>query len=126
MSKNSILLDASVVLELFLNRSKYDTVQVTLIPYITKCLTPITVGILFYYAEKEKLSMNRAEAFVRNCEVLTIGQSTYDLAEKIYNQNDLEDALQIASALEHNIHCVITLDNAMFKKYHQIISMVKV
>jgi predicted nucleic acid-binding protein len=126
MTKNSILLDASIVLELFLNRPKYDTIQKNLIPYTIKYLTPITVGILFYYAEKEKLSMSRAEAFVSNCEILTIGQSTYNLAEKLYKQNDMEDAIQIASALENNVVEVITLDGAMYKKYHTIIDMVKV
>jgi len=87
-------------------------------------ITPITVGIVFYYAEKEKLDMQIAESLAGSCYILTMSESTYKLASKIYNQKDLEDAMQVACAKENNVQTVLTLDKAMANKYKEIINFI--
>jgi predicted nucleic acid-binding protein len=124
MTKSNILLDASVVLELFLLRPKFEIAKSKLLEYETKYITPITLGILFYYAEREKLDIKRAEMFANNCEILNMDQETYNFALKIYKQNDLEDAMQISCCIQNSIDTIITLDQKMYKKYSELVEMV--
>jgi predicted nucleic acid-binding protein len=113
------LLDASGVLELFLMRTKLESIKSIIQSFDIIYITPITVGIVFYYAEREKLDMKLAEQLVQKFEILPMMQSTYDLALKIYNQKDMEDGLQVAACLENSIPTVITLDK-VFKRNTRI------
>jgi predicted nucleic acid-binding protein len=124
MTKSNILLDASVVLELFLLRPKFEIAKSKLLEYETKFITPITLGILFYYAEREKLEIKRAEKFANNCEILNMDQETYNFALKIYKQSDLEDAMQVSCGIQNSIDTVITLDKKMYKKYSELIDII--
>jgi predicted nucleic acid-binding protein len=120
------LLDASGVLELFLIRSKVEGIKTLIQSFDTIYITPITVGIVFYYAEREKLDMKLAEHLIQEFEILPMTQSTYDLALKIYNQKDMEDGLQVATCLENNIQTIITLDKDFQKKYQNLLTVVGV
>jgi predicted nucleic acid-binding protein len=111
------LLDASGVLELFLMRTKLESIKSIIQSFDTIYITPITVGIVFYYAEREKLDMKLAEHLIQEFEILPMTQSTYDLALKIYNQKDMEDGLQAATCLENNNQTIITLEKDFQKKY---------
>jgi predicted nucleic acid-binding protein len=126
ISKKSILLDASALLELYLRRPKSLEIQNILKEFEEVNITLITVGILFYYAEKEKLDMQIAEFLVETCNILSTSEFTYKIAKQIYNKKDLEDALQIACAKENNIETVLTLDKQMAKKYREIVNIVLV
>lgn len=126
LSKESIFLDASTLLELYLRRPKSLQIQTILAEFDKLYITPITIGILFYYTEKEKLDIQIAEFIVANCHVLTMSDSTYKMAKQIYNKKDLEDAMQIACAKENNIQTVLTLDKEMAKKYGEMINFVEV
>ena len=126
LSKESIFLDASTLLELYLRRPKSLQIQTILAEFDKLYITPITIGILFYYTEKEKLDTQIAEFIVANCHVLTMSDSTYKMAKQIYNKKDLEDAMQIACAKENNIQTVLTLDKEMAKKYGEMINFVEV
>lgn len=124
-SPSGVMLDASVILELFLVRKKYDEVRNIIKEYEVKYITPITIGILFYFAERGKIDMLSAEALVNGCQILNISESTYTMARHLYKGKDLEDAVQIACAIENNISCVITLNKDMQTKYAALIDMVK-
>lgn len=126
LSKGSIFLDASILLEPYLRRPKSLQIQTILAEFDKLYITPITIGILFYYTEKEKLDIQIAEFIVANCHVLTMSDSTYKMAKQIYNKKDLEDAMQIACAKENNIQTVLTLDKEMAKKYGEMINFVEV
>lgn len=80
LSKESIFLDASTLLELYLRRPKSLQIQTILAKFDKLYITPITIGILFYYTEKEKLDLQIAEFLVDNCHVLAISDSTYKIA----------------------------------------------
>ncbi len=124
--KESILLDASALLELYLRRPKSLEIHNILKEFEEVNITLISVGVLFYYAEKEKLDIQIAEFLVETCNILTMSESTYKMAKQIYNKKDLEDALQIACAKENNIETVLTLDKQMAKKYGEIVNIVLV
>ena len=101
-------------------------IQTILAEFDKLYITPVTIGILFYYAEKEKLDMKIAEFLVANCNILTMSDSIYKIVKQIYNKKDLEDAMQIAYAKENNIQTVLTLDSEMAKKYGEMIDFVAV
>jgi predicted nucleic acid-binding protein len=124
-NKQGALLDASGVLELFLMRTKVEQIKTVIKSFDIIYVTQITIGIVFYYAEREKLDMKLVDHLINEFEILPMTHSTYNLALKIYNRKDMEDGLQVATCLENDIETIITLDKDFQKKYQNLLSIIK-
>lgn len=112
-----VFVDANCVLELLLQRVGRNVVLKELSKYEVSCITPVTVGIVLYFAEREKLDLTLVEQLTEHFEIIPLTNQSYLQAKKFYAGQDFEDALQVASCLEANIKTMITLDKGLAKKY---------
>lgn len=114
---NKLFLDTNVLMEIFFKRPKYKQIQDFLESYSNFYISFLTVHIVMYFSELEKLNPKDTFALLENFEILKNDQNTFDLAKDLYDGKDFEDALQIASCLNAGIDNFLTLDKNLAKKY---------
>jgi predicted nucleic acid-binding protein len=121
--KNSVLLDASCCIEIMMKRAKTKDVIKKLEDYGDKYISPTTIHILYYFAEKEKARENLVKNFLFNLGLAIFDETSLYTAQDIYNGKDMEDCLQIATAMTNGIKSIITLDKGMkrFKPYINVV-----
>lgn len=113
-----VLLDASFVIEVLLGRSKMkECIGILELNYIF-CINLLTVHLLFYFGIKSGLRIDEIYDFVKEFKILGLSEEDYLLAINLILDNDLEDALQVANALNSNCDQVISLDSGL-KKYNE-------
>ena len=121
-----ICLDANILIEVILGRKKATACR-ELIQRTTDdiAITILSLDLVMYYAEKNKLSLAPIEQFLRTFIWLAIVESDVDKAFKRYTDDDFEDALQISCALRESCTKFVTLDSALAKKYAKDISVTR-
>lgn len=118
-----IILDANIVLDVILSRRE---VQISNPDKEYLAITPTTLHIIYYYSEKEKIPFNEVASYLNTLEILPFTQKTYDLAMKMADGKDVEDTLQIATAIENEVEKFVTGDKNLAKKYAGLIEFIVV
>lgn len=122
---DTILLDATIIMELFFNRAKrpevlrYMEEQGDKARYVTSILS---THILFYYVESKHINKAAAHAFLAQYGVLDINEADY-LWARANDQDDFEDALQVACALRHGCQKFFTLDRKLVRNHQKHIAV---
>jgi predicted nucleic acid-binding protein len=121
--ENDYLIDASVLVEIV--RDRFDKQKC--LDYLDELngnfyISTLTLSIVWHYATKPQTILNCKE-FLSNFEVLDLTTNEVDLAYQIWNDEDFEDALQVASCLNHNIGKIITRDKGLAGKYSTLIEI---
>lgn len=114
---SGVLIDTNVLMDILLDRehraaAEKMVAQVMHEPGLTLAVSILTVSTLLYYVEKDRLDKHAAHAFLANYKILDMNESDYLWAAD-NDQNDFEDALQVACALRHNCHSILTLDKGL-------------
>jgi len=117
MTKKTLFLDASVMLELVLGRAKTSEILSKIKQFDEVCISMLTVHLIYYFGLKQKMSIPDLDFFIQRFKVLNLTSSSYKIAMQICQDEDFEDALQLACAFENGIKNVITLDNEMANLY---------
>ena len=113
-----ICFDANVLIEIIVDRKNALVCR----DYIDAakddmCTTMLSVDLVMYYAESNKLAIQPIEQFLRLFTWLPMTDSDADWAFKNFGGIDFEDALQIACAVREGSKKFATLDKKLAKKY---------
>lgn len=125
MSRNKLFLDTNILLEILFQRDQEERCIQILQNFEDLYISSTSLVTVYYFCEKYNFDLEVLENFLMSFELLSCGEDEYDFAKKIFAGKDMEDALQIACALNNNISSVLTLDRDMQKKYEGIISFLE-
>ena len=117
-------LDANIVLEILFKRESANFCIEVCKEQESLFISSTSLHTIYYYAEKAKIDLDIVKNMLADINILPVSKSEYDFALEIFQAEDMEDALQVATALNFNIKLIFTLDKAMIKKYSGIISFV--
>lgn len=121
---NEIFLDANILMEILFQRSKYSQIKDIFGNYSNFYISFLTVHILMYYTEIEKLEPANTWKLLENLTILENNQNTFDFAKKIYDGKDFEDCLQVATCLNNNTKNFLTLDKNLAKKHSDKLNII--
>ncbi len=124
MKLKTLFLDTNVVLELLFKRQQVPILLPKLNEYEQVYISFLTVHIVYYFGKKIKLEDWELNFILSRFKVLNQGSTTYEIAKQICKDEDFEDALQLACAIENNIKNVITLDEKMKDLYKNYFNFV--
>jgi predicted nucleic acid-binding protein len=121
---NKVFLDANILMEILFQRTKYTQIAEFLSQNSNVYISFLTIHILMYYTELEKLEVQNTWQLIQNCTILENNQTTFELAKNIYSGDDFEDCLQIATCLSDEITTFITLDKNLAKNHKNLLNIV--
>jgi predicted nucleic-acid-binding protein len=111
------LIDANVLLEILFARKLSDKCEQLLSdPSKEYAISVLTLHIIWYMAERHKLSFENIVDMLSVLTTLPITEPTISLANKRYDMKDFEDCLQAACAETNDCEELITIDKH-FKEY---------
>jgi predicted nucleic acid-binding protein len=115
-----ICFDANVLIEIILERKNAKACR----QYIDSAqadmtTTMLSLDLVLYYTERNKLTIEPIEQFLRLFTWLPLTDSDADWAFRHFNGKDFEDALQVACATREGCNRFVTLDRRLTKKYAQ-------
>ena len=111
-----LFLDANILLEILFARSKIKEVSKVLHDPIYEFYTSVlTVDLLYYFAERDRIERSFVSEIAGLASHLTITGAMIELAQKRYNGKDFEDCLQAICAESNSCDEILTLDQK-FKK----------
>ncbi len=113
-----ICLDANVLIDIILDRQHFKACR----QYIDLAkddmsITMLSLDLIMYYAESNKLPLRPIEQFLRLFTWLPMTDADAAWAYAHYKAKDFEDALQVACALRERCKTFATLDAPLSKKY---------
>lgn len=116
-----ICLDANVLIEIIIERKNAQACR----GYVASVdedmsITMLSLDLVMYYAEKNKLNSTPVEQFLRQFLWLPMSDSDAEWAFKHFANKDFEDALQIACATREGCSKFATLDRGLAKKYTKV------
>jgi predicted nucleic acid-binding protein len=111
------LVDANILLEiLFARRLSNKCEQLLSDPSKEYAISALTLHIIWYMAERHKLSSDHIIDMLSVLTVLPLSEDAIALANKRYDSRDFEDCLQAACAETDNCQEIITIDKH-FQEY---------
>ncbi|MDQ2752748.1 MAG: type II toxin-antitoxin system VapC family toxin [Bacteroidota bacterium] len=116
-------LDANVLLEVILKRTHAVTCEQLLSNNEDKAISLLTLDLVMYFVERDKLAWVPVKAFLESFHWLPIIEADAQWAFAQFQGDDFEDALQVACALREGCDKFVTLDRALSKKYSKILAM---
>lgn len=119
-----ICLDVNIILEVILNRAKFKEVKKILDADDSFCISLLSVHLFYHFGVKNGLEFSKLDDFLSDVYILAAGKEAYDLAKKIRQDNDFEDALQVATALQNKVKVFYTLDQNLAKNYEKLLEIV--
>lgn len=119
------LVDASILVEIVKNRFKKDDC----LDFLAKLESPLfvtilTVSIVWHYTKPENIEL--VKEFLDQFEILDLTTEELELAYQIWQNDDLEDALQISSGLNNQISNFLALDKKLTEKYSDKLNIILV
>ncbi len=117
-----ICFDANILIEIIVDRKN----SLICREYIDAAtadmgITMLSVDLVMYYAESNKLDIMPIEQFLRLFTWLPMTDYDADWAFMNFAGSDFEDALQIACAVREGSQKFVTLDKKLAKKYASIL-----
>ncbi len=105
------LIDANMLLEILFNRRlSYKCEQLLSDPTKEYAISDLTLHIIWYMAERHKLSSVNIVDILSVLSVLPLFEDAIALANKRYDGKDFEDCLQAACAETNDFREIITID----------------
>ncbi len=124
MTYRTLFLDSNVILEILFKRDKYKECLDKCLEYELLCISSTSIHIIYYFIEKAKFDPKIIENLLSNIKILNCGADEYEIAKSLYSGKDMEDALQIAVAINNGITDILSLDKKMAIKYSHKINFV--
>lgn len=119
---NMVYLDANILIEIALGRSRYKKIETLLSAQSDTALSILSVHLLIYFGLKAGIDIKLLEAIAEKHQILDITYDDYLWAKKNCVNNDFEDALQIASAVRNGATKVLTIDRDMVRNYGDVLN----
>jgi predicted nucleic acid-binding protein len=113
-----ICIDANVLLEIIEKRSRARACERFLdIQEADKAISMLTLDLVFYFVEKDKLEWAPAKTFLDSFTWLPVTEGDGHWAFAHCENKDFEDGLQVACAVREKCGKFVTLDRGLAKKY---------
>ena len=112
-----IFVDANVVLEVIEKRLRADACEQLLRGAEEKAISLLTLDLVMYFVEKDKLAWEPVKTFLESFAWLPITDTDAQWAFGNFKGDDFEDALQISCAKREGCNKFATLDKDLAKKY---------
>jgi predicted nucleic acid-binding protein len=117
-----VCFDANILLEVILERkNEHICREMILTNKEDSCISLLTLDIVMYYVEREKVQVESVEEFLGTFIWLPIEESDARWAFAHFSGNDFEDALQISCALREQASRFVTLDKKLASKYSEVV-----
>ncbi|MEK9196108.1 MAG: type II toxin-antitoxin system VapC family toxin [Patescibacteria group bacterium] len=117
-----VFLDANILIEIALGRSRYKKIEKLLSAQSDTALSILSVHLLIYFGLKSGIDIKLLEAIAEKHQILDITYDDYLWAKKNCVNNDFEDALQVARAIRGGATKVLTIDRDMVKNYGDVLN----
>lgn len=116
--------DANVLLEVILpDRQRVEAAKQAIATAQAQIISPLTVHLYVHFGQKQDFPLQQLLANIELFELTDMSQPEVRWAIKHYQNNDFEDALQVACAVLHGCDKFVTLDKPLAQKYRQFIDM---
>lgn len=115
--------DANVLLEVILRRARLATCENFLNNNKDKAISTLTLDLVMYFVERNKLDWKPVKVFLEGFIWLSIIDADAQWAFAQFRGDDFEDALQVACAIREGCNIFVTLDGALSKKYSDNIAI---
>lgn len=113
-----VCLDANVMLEIVEKRAGWQACRNYLADLTDDlAITMLTVHLMMYFAEKDRLDWRAVKAFLERYHWLPLMPTDANWAFVRFDGKDFEDALQVGCALRAGCTRFATLDQTLAKKY---------
>lgn len=120
-----VFLDTNVLVDLYMSRPRLKELTKVLLEINGQLVTSVlSVEMCSYIASQEKrLGLVQLQDFIAGVEVLAVTGSTLALAFRSAQDEDLEDALQVACALENRADIFVTADRKLADRYGKLLNV---
>jgi predicted nucleic acid-binding protein len=116
--------DANVLLEILLpDRDNPGRATRALRSATTQIISPLTVHLYAHFGRQQGFVLDDLLADVSNYATSDLGASEVAWAIKNHQDNDFEDALQVACALSSDAREFVTFDKKLAKNYQKFITV---
>jgi predicted nucleic acid-binding protein len=112
-----IFVDANVVLEVIEKRPHANTCEQLLRSTEEKAISLLTLDLVMYFVEKDKIAWEPVKTFLEGFVWLPITDADAQWAFSNFKGDDFEDALQVSCAKREGCNKFATLDKGLAKKY---------
>jgi len=120
-----LFVDANVLLELILpNRPKTNVCEQFIQRHNgTIVISMLSVHIVYYFAQKQGYTTDQIDSFISGFELALVDAETYQRALNVGGDDDIEDAMQVAVAMQTECDAMLTLDKNLALRYRQCIDV---
>jgi predicted nucleic acid-binding protein len=124
-SNVKVFFDTNLLIDLYSMRKRFGSLVQILKQNKGKVyVSTLSVATLHYYAKKDKVSLVEFQDFTDRFELTDVTAVEISLAYDIAQDNDLEDAVQVASAINAGIDIFYTADKKLASRYKKHIKTV--
>lgn len=123
MPNELVFLDANVLLELILRKRRLTAVVQQFIHENQTVISPLSAHLAFYFGQKDGLQKEYIFEILKNFQYTEFGANEVMWAMENCQDNDFEDALQVACAVLNGAKLFVTIDKKLAKKYQQFINI---
>ncbi len=117
------LVDANILLEVIQCRKYLGVCESFLANNEDKAISILTLDLVMYFVERDKLEWELVKAFLESFTWLPIVEADAQWAFLNFKGEDFEDALQIACAVREKCSSFVTLDGPLSNKYAENIEI---
>lgn len=126
MAAQQAFLDINIIIDIIIQRSRAEKIQKLLKDY-DLFINPSIIDTVYYIINKDSKIPNHVfRKAMGSYHICNVSGNTVELAFDIAAENDLEDALQVACALDNNVENFVTADRQIKKLYGKKINVIEV
>jgi predicted nucleic acid-binding protein len=118
-----VFVDANVLLEVIQRRKYVAACESFLSDNEDKAISILTLDLVMYFVERDKLEWKPIKAFLESFTWLPITDADAQWAFLNFKGDDFEDALQVSCAVREMCSGIVTLDGPLSKKYAEDIKI---
>lgn len=123
MNNNAVFIDANVLLETVLKGRRHAEKAQKYISSRSVVISPLTAHLFVYFGQKDGLENNLLLAMLTNHRFTDFGTPQVMWAIRNYQDNDFEDALQVACAVLEGCQTFVTFDRKLAQRYQKFINI---
>lgn len=120
MPSQRVFLDANVVLEVVLERSRHAAARAVMKKHAANLAISTLSAHLIVHFGSSRAGLPVLKELLTDYQLLGLEAVDFDWAFTNAQNNDFEDALQLAVAIRHGCNRFITLDVPLYKSYAEL------
>ncbi len=123
MTDDPIFVDANVLLETILQSREHAELARQYLSTNRIIISPLTAHLLVYFGQKDGLKLDQLLNLLTKHKFSDFGTEQITWAIQNHQDNDFEDAIQVACAVTSEAQTFATFDKNLASKYQEFIKM---